>query len=200
MRILQTTYRNSDDIEGFWIKPKSITSNQRSQVIDYLHAARAANPPVAEGWLKARIATLLSHYYHATNDVNINMAVATDWVDCLRVFPQAAIEKACAQWRDTEKRKPTPSDIRSKAIAAFGEIEWNKLMRLKELAELPIVEAKSIDNQPDEWAPKTPEEKARVSKLVPINLKILSGAKAQDLTHEERNFCRENGIKISGLD
>lgn len=196
MRKLQTTYRGSDDHEGFWTKPKSITSEERSKAIAYLRAAREINPPAPEAWLKGRIATLLSHYYLATNDVNINTAVAIDWVDCLRPFPQVAVEKACAEWRDTERRKPTPADIRGKAIATFGSIEWTKLMRLKALIELPIVDSAPKTKQQGERILPTPEQKMKVAKMVAISAKFLSGAKMADLTEDEQSFCRENRLSI----
>lgn len=66
--------------------------------------------------------------------------VGADWIDSLGVFPREHIDKAVTWWRDNESRKPKPADIRKLAIRYFGEVEWEKLMRLKEMHGLPVVD------------------------------------------------------------
>lgn len=43
--------------------------------------------------------------------------VLADWIATLGDLPQAAIERACAEWLTYEERRPTPAGIRKRAVA-----------------------------------------------------------------------------------
>lgn len=92
--------------------------------------------------------------------------VGADWIDCLAVFPREHIDKAVTWWRDNESRKPKPADIRKLAIRFFGETEWEKVMRLKEMAGLPIVDYTPVSQQEAEELVKTDEQKASIAKIL----------------------------------
>lgn len=40
-----------------------------------------------------------------------------DWIEDLMEFDPEIVEGACREWRQTERRRPTPADIRLLAIA-----------------------------------------------------------------------------------
>jgi hypothetical protein len=93
--------------------------------------------------------------------------IAADWMESLSVFPKACVEKACAWWRDNETRKPKPADIRKLAIQHFGEVEWEKLMRLRALADLPVTDKPAgKPGAPEVYQKPTEEQKAKVREMV----------------------------------
>lgn len=167
MQKCRTTYRGSDDVDGYWDAPKSVTATEKQAAVAYLKAVREACPAPSPEWLKGRVATLLSHYYAATAHEGINAMVAHDWLESLAVLPQSAIAEACATWRDNETRKPTPAQIRKLAIRAFGEAEWERLMRLKAIAACPVSDTLAPAAKPGEkWEKPTEEQKRRVKEIV----------------------------------
>lgn len=127
-------------------------------------------PPADEGFIRMRVFTLLSHYFLASTSDGLNKAVATDWVESLSVFPQDCIEKACAEWRDEETKKPKPADIRKLCIKHFGYQEWEKIMRLKAITKCKIEEkTKETSNKREK---PTEEQKRRVSEIVSNMFKV----------------------------
>lgn len=109
------------------------------------------------GWLAARIAALLGHYYEIDADELTNKAIAQDWIGALCHLPQWALEAACLDWLTTEQRKPTPAGIR--------ELATRRMAPVDEAARY-IDEARARSTDPDRWEPPSPEEKARVQALL----------------------------------
>lgn len=65
------------------------------------------------------IARLLLHYW-TPQDLpdGARASMAQDWLDDLREFGPESVAEACGEWRRTQNRRPTPSDIRRLAIEA----------------------------------------------------------------------------------
>lgn len=168
MPLVKTAYRNFTDCPGYWKAPKSITHGQKRQIMDYLQEVRAKYPAPSSEWLAGRIATLLAHYFLSTTDASISTMVGADWIDCLGVFPREHIDKAATWWRDNETRKPKPADIRKLAIGFFGETEWEKIMRLKEMHGLPVAEYNGGDGVGGAavYSKPTDEQKANMARIL----------------------------------
>ncbi len=164
--LVTTRFKNYTDCPGYWNAPKSITRNQRSQIVDYLQAVRAKYPAPSPEWLAGRIATLLAHYFLASTDASISTMVGADWIDCLAVFPKEHLDKAVTWWRDNETRKPKPADIRKLAIRFFGETEWEKITRLKEMHGLPIVDYSPTSQTEAAELVKTDDQRRSIAKLL----------------------------------
>jgi hypothetical protein len=65
-----------------------------------------------------RITTLLSHYWTADEPPELRSLQIGDWLDDLAEFPAMIVAEACREWRQTERRRPLPVDIRVLCIAA----------------------------------------------------------------------------------
>lgn len=61
--------------------------------------------------------------------------VASDWLDDLGEFPAPMVGEACQIWRRTERRKPTPADIRSICIDLRSDAEERSRPRLPKPSE-----------------------------------------------------------------
>lgn len=48
----------------------------------------------------------------------LRRAQANDWLDDLREFHEAVVWEACGEWRRTQTRRPTPSEIRKLCLDA----------------------------------------------------------------------------------
>jgi hypothetical protein len=58
------------------------------------------------------VAGLLAHYWTADDDRATRRAQIKDWVNDLAEFPLGAIEGAIITWRQNQRSRPTPADIR----------------------------------------------------------------------------------------
>jgi hypothetical protein len=64
--------------------------------------------------LVARLVTSMMNHYWADNDhLATRQAQLEDWIEDLVEFPIDTVEFACRHWRRSERRRPTPADIRS---------------------------------------------------------------------------------------
>lgn len=61
--------------------------------------------------ITSSIIRLLSHYWVATEEVDLRKAQLEDWLTDLAPFGPDAVAEACARWRIRETRRPTPADI-----------------------------------------------------------------------------------------
>lgn len=128
-------YASGDVIVDTWIPPNSLTDEEHSKVLQDLSRLAPLYPPASKEWLGGRIASLLSHYFMATNSEAINTLIATDWLEALQYLPQSAVGGACKVWLENEKYKPKPSDIRNLAIKMChpGFIFYERLQILSKL-------------------------------------------------------------------
>lgn len=62
--------------------------------------------------IAAEISRLLAHYWSAAEDQRLRAAVSRDWLEDLQEFRADWVEEACRQWRRSEPKRPTISDIR----------------------------------------------------------------------------------------
>lgn len=63
------------------------------------------------------VSRLLSHYWTATDPVEVRQAQIEDWLDDLREFGPLVVEEACRRWRrQPGGKRPTPGDIRTLCI------------------------------------------------------------------------------------
>lgn len=64
-------------------------------------------------WIGGAVRTLLSHYFDPAHaDEVIAMGLA-DWIDVLEPFSADCIGKARQRWIASERRRPTPADIKA---------------------------------------------------------------------------------------
>lgn len=68
--------------------------------------------PAQPDWIKGAIVTLLTHYYVADLPEHVHAAVSSDWLEDLQEYPAWAISEARTEWRQNNKRKPTPGHMR----------------------------------------------------------------------------------------
>ena len=74
----------------------------------------------------------MSHYYQPDNATEIFEAALGDWLSCLTSISQRAIENACGAYlRDQPRRRPTPGDIRGRAL------DFDRQQRERFVAALP---------------------------------------------------------------
>lgn len=86
-------------------------------------------------WIAGRVQTLLAHYFEPSRDAALTRAMLADWIEDLQTIPQWAIDDACRTYRrDQPRRRPTPGDIRNRALSAVGE------RRSRERANAPVRE------------------------------------------------------------
>jgi hypothetical protein len=71
--------------------------------------------------LTETIARLMSHYWTADDHPAARQAQIEDWLEDLSEFGLDVARLACADWRQSQTRRPTPADIRRIAVA-----EWNR--------------------------------------------------------------------------
>jgi hypothetical protein len=88
--------------------------------------------------IAALITRLLSHFWTADDPVAIRRAQVVDWLDDLVEFGADAVEKACAEFRREQTRRPYPADIRKLCIAA-------QTAQRERLAHAPAARAADID-------------------------------------------------------
>lgn len=70
--------------------------------------------PAERRWILGRVLALLAHYFTPNTDPRVAEAIAEDWAQDLRDFPDWAILEACSSWRREEtQRRPTPGHIRN---------------------------------------------------------------------------------------
>ena len=71
-------------------------------------------------WIGGRALTLLSHYWREDDPVELTAAIGKDWADVLEGIGQEFVDRACIQYlREEPRRKPTPGEVYSRAIAAM---------------------------------------------------------------------------------
>ncbi len=63
------------------------------------------------------IARLLLHYRGMDLPVSAQEMIAEDWLEDLGEFDIDVIQFACREWRQAQRHRPTPADIRLLAIA-----------------------------------------------------------------------------------
>jgi hypothetical protein len=64
---------------------------------------------------------LLQHYWTANETSASRRTQIEDWIEDLREFPLATVERACQEWRrQPEPRRPLPGDIRRLCIESMS--------------------------------------------------------------------------------
>lgn len=133
-----------DQVEQPWSPPAVISDDDRAQARQALAPYDAALAPAPVDWISGRAATLLSHYFVASQPQALGAAAFGDWIDILGDLPAAAVQQACLKWLRTEpRRRPGPGDIRELALREVGDaLKTQK--RLRKLLELPSPGAKVV--------------------------------------------------------
>lgn len=67
--------------------------------------------PADAEWTKGAISTLLTHYYVGNLPEHVHAAISSDWLEDLGKYPDWAISQARKEWRQNNKRKPTPGHM-----------------------------------------------------------------------------------------
>jgi hypothetical protein len=71
--------------------------------------------PEEEGWVLARVMTLLEHYAGRSRTPEVEEALALDWLEDIAEYPAWAIGDACRIWRRNPAHnwRPTPGQFRA---------------------------------------------------------------------------------------
>jgi hypothetical protein len=71
--------------------------------------------------LSVTVTRLLQHYWTGDDPVEARRTQLEDWIEDLREFPLATVERACQEWRrQPEPRRPLPGDIRRLCIEGMS--------------------------------------------------------------------------------
>lgn len=100
-------------IEKPWRPPSSVPAKLAEQIPALIDAYRDGMKPGRKDYLTGRVTVMLAQYFVPDMPFELQALLLADWVDCLNEFPSWAVKAACDRWRDTERRKPTPADIRA---------------------------------------------------------------------------------------
>ncbi len=77
----------------------------------------SAHRPTAK-WITARVLAMQSHFYLPELSPEIEALAMADWIAVLGDVPQAAIDQAVAErLRSSDRARPTPGEIRERALA-----------------------------------------------------------------------------------
>ncbi len=93
--------------------------------------------PALSNEIVAEIEALLLHYYNGVNDVAASKRIIQDWIEALHPFPIKAIQRACADWKAEEERKPVPAAIRKRVekIVNRRKLQVKRLQMIVEESE-----------------------------------------------------------------
>ena len=64
------------------------------------------------------LSNLLAHYWIESEHPAVRRQIITDWIEDLVEFGPALVEKACREWRQTQRRRPAIADVRRLCIEA----------------------------------------------------------------------------------
>jgi hypothetical protein len=59
------------------------------------------------------IARLMTHYWTADDHPAVRQAQIEDWLEDMVEFGPEIVRQACAEWRQTQTRRPTPAELRT---------------------------------------------------------------------------------------
>lgn len=80
--------------------------------------APSSGSAASEAWIAGRVETALSHYFQPDQPSSVSEAAMVDWLTCLHGFEKAHLAHAFDSYlRDQPRRRPTPGDIRQRALA-----------------------------------------------------------------------------------
>lgn len=96
-----------------WRAPSSVPAELAKDIPGLVEAYREGLKPGRKDYLTGRVTVMLGQYFVPDMPFELQALLLADWVDSLNEFPSWAVKAACDRWRDTERRKPTPADIRA---------------------------------------------------------------------------------------
>jgi hypothetical protein len=101
------------------------------------NSSKAPTEPLRQEKLVAeQIWRLMTHYWTADDHPAVRQAQIDDWLDDMTEFGPEIVRQACAEWRQTQTRRPTPAELR--AIAA--QIQQRNRLEIRALEVLPTDE------------------------------------------------------------
>ena len=148
-------------------------------VITYdLKIAAKAGEVLVQEWLapatpeliKGAIVTLLTHYYVADLPAHLHAAISSDWLEDLGEYPAWAISEARKEWRQNNKRKPTPGhmvELCNKAVSKDKAM----LRQCRAITAAPI----TPEPEPELTEEQIEEQHKRVSEVVAEAKRNLTG-------------------------
>lgn len=74
---------------------------------------RQSDFDIHEEFIAGAAYSLLAHYFDPKHAQDVIEVTAADWVIVLEPFSEECIERARAHWIATERRRPTPADIKA---------------------------------------------------------------------------------------
>jgi len=121
-------------------------------------------------WIKGAVVTLLTHYYVADLPEHVHAAVSSDWLEDLGGYPDWAISEARREWRQNNKRKPTPGHLVELCNKAVSK-DKAMLRQCIAILDAPITPEPEPELTEEEQAARDEE----ISKVVAEAKKNLSG-------------------------
>lgn len=162
---------------GGWVLPKTVTVEQAAAAQQHVAAVAARRPSTSPEYLAGRLASFMAHFYIQVTDESLRglkVAIASDWINCLKPFPTDVIERAFADWRDTQAVKPKPAEIRKSCIQIYGATEWEEIERTRTIAAMTPTFMPQDEVKEGPWKPPTEEQKANVAKMVEEGLRKIN--------------------------
>ena len=59
---------------------------------------------------------LMTHYWIADDSSEVRQAQIEDWLEDMAEFGPEIVRQACAEWRQTQTRRPAPAELRTIAV------------------------------------------------------------------------------------
>jgi hypothetical protein len=88
--------------------------------------------------VSALVSRLLNHYWTADDHPAVRQAQVEDWLEDLCDFDLQAIEDACARWRRSWSRRPTPADIVALVREAHAELSNAEPLQIENTSMAPL--------------------------------------------------------------
>ena len=66
-----------------------------------------------EKLIAEQIWRLMTHYWTTDDHPAVRQAQVEDWLEDMAEFDPEIVRQACAEWRQTQTRRPTPAELRT---------------------------------------------------------------------------------------
>lgn len=126
--------------------------------------------PADSEWTRGAISTLLTHYYVSNLPEHAHQAISSDWLEDLGEYPDWAISQARKEWRQNNKRKPTPGHIVELCNKAISK-DKAMLRQCRAIIAAPITPEPEAEFTEEERAARN----AEISKIITDAKKNLTG-------------------------
>ena len=112
LKRLLTSRPASHTVGALWSPPAAILTAVADEARLALSEQERFMAPAGARYIAKRVVDLLGHYWEADHEAT-GKGIIEDWELLLREFSERVIGAACIEWLKFERRRPTPSDIRT---------------------------------------------------------------------------------------